>query len=207
MPSRSEMDMPATVTAFVLGVVLIGASVPFLKSKGPDSFAISWSEESFGKASAPNAPTAGTDAMAMVTVMGRYPSNATITFAPCVDPAQPPLQQPATITWSLTKDGQPVAGAKDQTATCANKGPFTVKLGPHPDIGSATGSNATVAGHTAETAGAPANTTYMLTFKWTRPAGATGPLPLPPPTFGTTGTLEVKVWHATANAPGQGATR
>jgi hypothetical protein len=198
MPTRADMDRPATVTAALLGVVLIAVSAPFLASSGASAstYAISWTQERYALNNQV-AGSANADTSVAIAVEGRHPSNATITFNPCTDAAQPPLQQPATITWSLKADSTVLK--ENQQASCASPGPFTVPLHPHPDIGSAEGDNATAAAASAEAYSGL--TTYTLTFRWSRPAGATGPLPLPPPQFSATGTLEVKTWHAVANLP------
>jgi hypothetical protein len=203
MPSRADMDRPATVAAALLGVALIAVSLPFLGSsdEGPAAYAISWAQESHEARSAPNgAPNA--DAVVSVTVEGRHPSNATVTFEPCTDAGAGPLQQPATITWSLREGNNTLR--EGQQASCANNGPFTVPLHPHPDIGTAEGGNATAAAHDAESRAG--SVTYTLTFRYSRPA-APGGLPLPPPAFATTGELEVQVWRAVANEPGQEGAR
>jgi hypothetical protein len=200
MPSRADMDRPATVTAALLGVVLIAVSAPFLASSGSGatSYDISWTQVVAASKSQQNAG-ANTDATAIVTVTGLHPSNATITFETCTDGATPPLQQPATITWSL-KQGATVI-KDNQQASCANNGPFTVALHSHPDVGSAEGRNATEAARSAEEH--DATYSYTLTFRYSRPAGNTGPIPLPPPPFSTNGKVEVKAWHAIANTPPQ----
>jgi hypothetical protein len=198
MPSRADMDRPAIVAAAILGVALIALSAPFLSatSAGAQTFDISWTQATYATSSQQNAG-ANTDAMVTITVEGRHPSNATVTFTPCNDGAAQPLQPPATITWSLKRGATAIK--ENQQASCASPGPFTVPLHGHPDVGSATGDNATNAARSAET--------YLetmpitLTFRYSRPAGATGPLPVPPPAFSTAGRLEVKVWDAVANPP------
>lgn len=200
MPSRADMDRPATVTAALLGVVLIAVSAPFLASSGGGAtrYDISWTQVSYALNNQA-AGAANADTSVSISVEGRHPSNATVTFNPCSDAAQPPLSQPATITWSLKAGNTTLQD--NQQASCANPGPFTVALHPHPDVGSAEGSNATEAARGAEAYAG--KTTYTLTFRWSRPAGATGPLPLPPPAFSTAGRLEIKTWHAIANVPPQ----
>jgi hypothetical protein len=199
MPSRADMDRPATVTAALLGIVLILFSLPFLGAGGggASAYAVSWTEQTYATNNRQNAGQ-GTDATVIITLEARYGSNATVTFEQCNDGAAAPLQQPATITWSLKAGNQTLKDG--QQASCASPGPFTVALGPHPDVGSASGDNATAAARHAETFGAP-TTAYTLTFRYNRPAGATGPIPLPPPAFSTAGKLEVKAWHAIANPP------
>ncbi len=201
MPSRADMDRPATVTAAALGIVLIAVSVPFLGSTGGGAteYLIAWTQETAGSASQPNAGQ-NTDATVRLTVQGRHPSNATIEFNPCNDGAAAPLQQPATITWSLREDNRTLR--ENQQASCANRGPFAVELHPHPDIGSAEGENATAAAESAERHSGVY--TYTLTFRYTRPT-APGGLPLPTPAFSATGNLEVQAWHAIANLPEEGS--
>lgn len=198
MPSRTDMDRPAAVAALVLGVALIAISVPFLSSseEGATVFTITWAQEVYGTESQPSG-AANAETTVTVSVQGRHPSNATISFDPCTDGATPPLQSPAAITWTL-KEGATVL-RENQLASCASNGPFVVPLHGHPDIGQQEGGNATEAAEAAQSY--DRTTVYTLTFRWSRPAGATSPIPLPPPPFATTGELEVQAWNAIANDP------
>jgi hypothetical protein len=108
------------------------------------------------------------------------------------------VSQPASITWSLDENGKAVPGGSG-TASCANQGPFTVKLDKNPDVGRVSAGSQGDAVKAAWSGTSNKTATYTLTFTWSRPAGATGPLPLPAPNFSTQATLEIKDWQATAN--------
>lgn len=202
MSSRADMDRPASVTAALIGLALIAITLPYFLSGGPGggtTYDIAWSQASSGEQSAPRG-AANADTVVTVTVADVVPSNATVLFAPCTDGAQPPLTQPATITWSLREGDRELDGG---STTCADPGPFVVPLDAQPDVGSIEADSAADA---EEAAYGDANrtTTYTLTFRWNRPAGATGPIPLPAPAGPVlTGTLEIQEWRATANAPDQ----
>jgi hypothetical protein len=203
MSSRADMDRPASVTAALIGVALIAITLPYFLSGGPGggtTYDITWSQATAGESSAPSG-AANQDVVVTVTVADRVPSNASVLFAPCTDGAQPPLTQPATITWSVREGDRELDSG---TTTCnADPGPFVVPLDGQPDVGSIEADSASDAEQAAY-GDANRTATYTLTFRWSRPAGATGPLPLPPPAGPLlTGTLEVQEWRATANTPDQ----
>jgi hypothetical protein len=193
------MDKPAAGAALILGVLLIAVSVPFIpRASAAPSYAITWSEGSAGKAQGPSAASPNTDAMVMLTVHDVAPSNASITFNPCTDAGGNAVNPAATITWTLKADGKDVKGGSG-TASCASRGPFTVMLGSHPDVGSAKGPDAKSAAKAAYNGANRTAAEYMLTFRWSRPAGP-APLPLPAAAFSATAVLEIKDWVAAANS-------
>jgi hypothetical protein len=199
------MDRPASVTAAILGVVLIAITVPYFLSGngGATAYTVSWSQPTAGEKSA-NAGAANAPVTVTVPVSSRIPSNATISFQPCQDGAQPPLSSAATITWTL-KEGDRTLD--DGTLTCAQAAtPTVVALGGHPNVASSTADSGSAAERAAESGSLNRSATYTLTFSWSRPGGVGG-LPVPPPAFSVTGSLEVKAWHATANTPDQEAPR
>jgi hypothetical protein len=207
MTSRSEMDRPAIVATALLGIVLIAVSAPFLGSVGSDegtTYNLTWTAVAFDSASAPNGG-AGQEVVVAVTVDNALPATALVSFDPCDDAAQPPLQSPATIAWSLERDGVAVQGGSG-SASCDDFGPFEVALGGHPDVAQVKAASADEAEGKAYGA-TPGPITYTLRYQWTRPAGVTGPLPLPQPAFSTTGVLDIQVWAVTANTMTSEATR
>lgn len=203
MPSRADMDRPASVTAAVLGVVLIGITIPYFvfgDDEGSQEYLITWSESTSGTGQAPSA-AAGSPAEASVTVTDRLPSSAVIEFTPCNDGATAPVQQQAAIAWTLFEGTQ----QKGQgTASCNDSGPFEVAIDPAPDVASMVASSAEEAQAKAYDAASNETATFRLVFSWSRGGG----LPVgPQPAFSTTGTLEIKEWRATANVPDAEAPR
>lgn len=204
MPSRADMDRPASVTAAILGLVLIGITLPYFLlgggGGGETDYTIGWSEATSGTGQAPSA-AAGTAAQATVTVTDRLPSSVVVEFTPCNDGATTPVQQQASIAWTLFEgDAQKGQG----TASCANSGPFPVELDAAPDVASMSAGSADEAEAKAYDAASNETATFRLVFTWTRAGG----LPIgPQPAFSTTGTLEVKEWRATANVPDAEAPR
>ncbi|MHB1262692.1 MAG: hypothetical protein ACYC2H_13375 [Thermoplasmatota archaeon] len=203
MPSRADMDRPASVTAAVLGVVLIGITIPYFVfggGAGETEYAIGWSEATSGTGQAPNA-AAGSPAEATVTVTDGLPSTAIVEFPSCNDGATTPLQQQASITWTLFEGTE----QKGQgTASCDNAGPFPVAIDPAPDVASMSAGSADEAVEKAYDAASNETATFRLVFTWTRGGG----LPIgPQPAFSTTGTLEIQEWRATANVPDAEAPR
>ena len=188
------------VTVIVLGVVLIAVSVPFLRDAGAGGteYVISWDEAESGTTSSATG-AAGAPATIELPVSGILASNATVELTSCNDAGTPPINQPATISWTLFFGS---AQVEDGTASCANQGPFRVALDGHPDVGSATASSPDAAVEEAEGAGEAKTGTYRLEFSWSRPA-APGGLPLPQPAFAATVELTIEEWTAAANVPGQ----
>jgi hypothetical protein len=199
------MDRPASVTAAILGVVLIAITIPYFAfgggGGGGNAYSITWTATTAAEQQAPSG-AANADAVVTVTVTGQ-PAKALIEFDPCADAGGNAVQPAATITWTLREGSRQVGDPG--TASCANNGPFSVDLGNHSDTAEA---NADSAGAAAKSAYGNANhtATYTLTFRWSRPAGP-APLPLPAAAFSTTGHLEIQTWRATANLPDQEAPR
>ena len=203
MSSRADMDRPASVTAALIGVLLIAITIPYFAFGGGGSAAtydITWSEAASATGQAASSPGTGT-AIVEVRVDDRQPSTASIRFSPCADGAVPPVSQPATISWILTEGGEEKGRG---TASCDDAGPFVVELAPQPDVGSVEASSATEAERQAYAAGDNQTVTFRLSFTWARSGG----LPLgPQQPFSTTGQLEVREWRAIANEQGQEAPR
>lgn len=187
------MDKPAIVLSAIIGLVLIGVSLPFLildEGDGQDQFEIMWTQAEAGRDE--GALVMGSTQTFTVTVEAGLPSNATVEVT-CTDGATPPLQPAATVTWELFEgDGTtPI----DSGSGCAVD--ETVRLGGHPDV-------ATAAADSAEDAEQVAmgddlrTVTYRLEVTASRPA-ATGGLPVPPGAFSGTGRLVAEEWLATAN--------
>lgn len=208
MPSRSEMDRPATVAAALFGVVLIAVSVPFLGSVGGGEgteYLITWT--SVDEASE-EGQLSGNSASGSVEVNVEdvVPSVAVIEFDPCNDGFTPPVQSAAQISWVLRWETHEESG----TASCADSGPFEVEIEPEPDVGSAEGGSASAARQAAyAAAGMNETVTFSLEVTVTRPAGQVPPLPLPvgQPTFTATARLTIEAWTASATEPGQEAPR
>lgn len=200
MTSRAAMDRPATVLTAILGVVLIGASLPWLildGDSGDKTYTITW-DQAFHASGQQNVAVTG-QTVVTVPVNDAIPSNATIEFTPCNDGATAPLQQPATISWSLF-EGANVTAIATGTYQCGDDAIEPVALDQHPDVGQVKAGNETEAEEAAEADGVR-STTYRLQVTVSRPA--TAGLPLPPPTFTATAKLTIDTWLANANQPSQ----
>ncbi|HUR26029.1 MAG TPA: hypothetical protein VM327_08475 [Candidatus Thermoplasmatota archaeon] len=223
MPSRADMDRPASVTTALLGVVLIAITIPYfgipflgvdpvIGQGGGTTYAVTWSESSAGTGATAIGP-AGSPQEVNVAVRNQRVSNVTIEVAPCADTAQAPLQQPATLTFTLlfenetAKDG--AGKAIEGQATCNSPGPFTFDVADHPDVGSIEAASSDAAIDQAYDGAGNRTGTYTLQFSWSRPPGTAPPLPIPvaQPAFTGTVTLDVESWRATANEQGQEAPR
>lgn len=188
-----------TVSA-VLGIVLIAGTTPFLfgAEAGSKDFLIAWSESFEGSAQAP-VGAAGSTTTVPVMVTDAQPAKATIQASACNDGATAPLQEPATISWGLFEgDATEAIPGGTGTLSCTSLGPIVVDLTPHADIGEVASANAADARAEAYEAGVNRTVEYQLRFTWSRPA-APGGLPLPPPAFTATVSIEVTSWTATAN--------
>ena len=205
MPSRSDMDRPASAVAAIAGVVLIAVSLLlFAFVVGGDegkTYDIAWTEAPETMATAVIGASGAPQEVVLV-VRDALASNLTIQIDGCTDTAQAPVQQDAVLTYTLEyenqtaqSDGQPIEGQLTCDAPSA-----TFQVADHPDVGSASGANADEA--EAEAYGTGNETgTYVLQFSWSRPAGNVPPIPLPvgQPVFTGTMSLEVLSWRATAN--------
>ena len=214
MSSRADMDRPARVTAAILGIVLIVVTIPYFVfggGGGGATYDITWTEVQAGSSDVGIGPQ-NTPQEANVAVRDQLISNVTIQIVGCADTANP-LQQPATMTYTLLyenetaqdADGQPIEG----TASCSLAGPFRFQVADHPDIGSVEADSADAAVDEAFRGGGNRTGTYTLQFSWSRPSGPVPPLPLPvgQPAFTGTVSLELESWRATANEQGQEAPR
>lgn len=195
------MDKPAVVLSAIIGLVLIGVSLPFLvldDGEGQDRFEIVWTQ---GEAGADEGALVMSDTQTFtVTVDAGLPSNATVQVT-CTDGATPPLQPAATVTWELFEGDSttPI----DSGSGCAVDD--TLRLGGHPDVASAAADSAEDAEGIAM--GDDLRTvTYRLEVTASRPA-APGGLPVPPGAFTGTGRLVVDEWIATANPATQEGSR
>lgn len=215
MPSRDDMDRPAMVTAAILGFVLIAVTIPYFAfggGGGGATYDITWTEVGAGSSDVAIGP-ANTPQQASVPVRDQLVSNVTIAIVGCADSAQAPVQQPATLTYTLLyenetakdSDGADIEGQ----ASCANDGPFTFEVAAHPDVGSVDASSSDAAVDDAFRGGGNRTGTFTLQFSWSRPAGQVPPLPIPggQPAFTGTVSLEVEAWRATANERAQEAPR
>ena len=215
MSSRADMDRPASVTAAILGVVLIAITIPYFAfggGGGGATYDITWTEVSYGSADTAIGP-ANTPQTLPVAVRDQLVSNVTIEITVCADSAQAPLQQDAVLTYTLLwenetaedSDGNPIEGQ----ATCDSAGPFRFEVAGHPDIGSVQADSQDAAIDEAFREASNRTGTYQLQFSWARPAGQVPPLPIPvgQPTFTGTMSLEVESWRATANEQTQEAPR
>jgi hypothetical protein len=211
MPSRDDMDRPAMVTAAILGFALIAVTIPYFAfggAGGGTTYDIAWSEVGAGSSDVAIGP-ANAPQQASVAVRDQLVSNVTIEIVGCADPAQQPVQQPATLSYTLLyenetakdSDGADIEGQ----ASCANDGPFTFEVAAHPDVGSVDASSTDAAVDEAFRSAANRTGTFTLQFSWSRPAGQVPPLPIPggQPAFTGTVSLDVESWRAVANEQGQ----
>lgn len=207
MPSRADMDRPATAAAASLGVVLIAAGVLLFVATAPaaaKTFTIAWTQTA-APGGSKDAPFAGNGQKASVpvTVSGAL-SNVTVKMAACSD--TPGLGgSPAAITYELFKDNKSVAQG---SAPCQQGNVKTLQLHPHPDAGKADGADAAAAETAAYGAKGYSNAThtFRLDFSWSRPAGTVPTLPVGGAQFAGRMGIEVQEWKATANLP-QGASK
>src|SRR5687768_2551177 len=167
MSSRADMDRPAMVTAALLGVVLIAITIPYFTGGGAgggaQQYSITWSEAT----AASNDGTTGAanqEQSFEVEVTDVNPANAVVELTSCNDGAVA-IQQPATISWTLTWENHNEAG----TASCAQQGPFENAVEPQPDVASAEGTSDEDA-RAAAYAAADGNetVTFTLTYEWSR---------------------------------------
>lgn len=199
MTSRSTMDRPAQVTAALFGVALIGVSLLLFvlvdDEASGNRYTITWSETEHASTQGALAG-AGSVLTLTVPVTDAQPSNATIEFPTCTDGATAPVQQAATISWSIF-EGDGTTAIDSGTTTCAAASVVRVRLAGHADIGEVTADSDDEAKEMAEDDGAR-STSYRLETQWSR-QGAPGGLPLPAPAFSATAKLTVLEWVAAAN--------
>jgi len=207
MPSRADMDRPASVTAAILGVVLIGITIPYFAfggGAGGDDYAITWSQADAGSKEGP----VGTQVSRIEVPVGNVrASNLTVQFDPCNDNTVQGLYGDVTITFRVLDGTTEVASG---TANCDNNGPFAFPLEAQPDVGEIAAGSASDALKSLWAANDDANrtTTYVLEVSSQR-GGSTVPVTPPAggPSFSATARLEVQAWRATANVPDAEAPR
>ncbi len=197
MTDRSTFDRPATVTAAVLGVVLIGVSAPFtaqLWNETADTWVVSWVPEDLAATSVPVAGTSGTQS-AQFTVEGRHVAVLTVTLPSCVDAFQAPVQSGGTITWSLSSGGEELAS---ETVSCADADgyAFAVEVHAAPSLGEVEAASREDAEEAAaETLASLRETvTYDLEVVWSHPATLPVPLPAGEPTFDAEVAVTPSAW-------------
>lgn len=202
MTSRTDMDRPATVFAAVVGVALIAVSLPFLITNegGLERYNLAWRQVEDGSA---DAPFAGNGQTATVTLAASgLLSNITVTMLSCVD--QRNLDPPASITWTLFKDG---ASYDQGTASCPNNvgDVKTIALHGHPDKGSVTADSASGAEAKSYSDSRYPNATheFRLEFRWSRTSNVPAGLPVGSSTFSGRMGLRADEWRVTANAQDQ----
>lgn len=207
MPSRADMDRPASVTAAVLGLVLIGITIPYFLfggGGGSQDYAISWSE---AEASSKEGPVGAQVSRIEAPVSDVRASSLTVEFEPCDDNTVQGLYGAVTITFRLL-DG--TTEIDSGTATCGNSGPFNFPLAAQPDVGEFSADSSAEAIESLWAANRDANrtTTYVLEVSSQR-GGSTVPVTPPAggPSFSATARLEVNAWRATANVPDAEAPR
>lgn len=202
MSSRTDMDKPATILAAVIGLVLIGVSLPFLildGNEGGQRYSIAWAGVPAENGQAQRALSGTGTVEVPIRFDSIIPSNATIAIT-CNDTFTAPVQNAATVTWQLERNGTVV----DQGTGCPSN--ERVALGTHPDVGAATADSADEAVEAAEGDAAVA-AEFVLVVTVARQASPGGGLPVGQPTFTGQATLTIEEWSATANEPGQEATR
>lgn len=207
MSSRADMDRPASVTAAILGVLLIAITIPYFAfggGGGGATYGITWSEVPAGSSDAAIGP-AGTPQSSSVAVRDQLVSNVTVEIVGCADTAQQPVQQDAVLTYTLLYENETAEDSSGQAiegqATCDSPGPFAFEVAGHPDVGSVDAGSADAAVDEAFRDASNRTGTYQLQFSWSRPAGQVPPLPLPvgQPAFTGTVSLGLESWRATAN--------
>jgi hypothetical protein len=207
MTDRKDMDRPATATAAVLGVALIGLSAVLFAVTGGGGaegrYSIAWTE---GNVAAETAQFAaqGQTATLEIDVADRLVSNATVAMS-CTDNEGTPPRGPATITWRLLRDGTEVSSGNGNCNGFEQK----VPLGGHPDVAEADGPADHALEHAYEDA-TNMTATYTLEVTYTR-SGGTGNLPgqiqVVQPSLTGNVSLTILQWEATATEKPEGDVR
>jgi len=202
MPTRAEMDKPATTIAAVLGIVIILGSLPFTviafcdkngcggEAVIPKDYDVTWGALAFGHATA-DVANGRLASEAGVPVQDKLLANATLAVpAGCTDEynTQADLgQQPAVFNYTLVRrlaggTDEPVQGGSGSFACTedvkANGLQVEVPLRDHPNIALVQGNSSAEATAKAWAAN-PANDTaeYVLSLTAYRPPSQ---VPLPP---------------------------
>ena len=202
------MDRPASVTAAILGVVLIAVSAPFaLDLVGNDrTFLLTWTEGALAEASADSAAEGETVAAEAATT-DDMTSTLVVTAPTCTDGASAPLQEPARLTWTLRRSGVS-SPLETGSLTCSDAADYeeSVVVTMRPELAKVSAGDDGEAKRAAlgRFAHLRESSTYTLEFTWDRPSVV--PLPLPgqaQPAFDATMRLEVRHWDVVANEKGQ----
>jgi hypothetical protein len=194
MTNRREWDLPATMIAVVLGLLIIGASLPFTvqaycRQNGcggeppavPKQFDVAWQKVDAASAPLLRLDNGHHDGTSSVDVTATLVATVQVTAVGCdSDRFNPQLgQKPATITWTLKGGSKPATGH----FTCADlHGPVFLLNLSAPDIGRIDAQDLAAARASLWGKAAPANTTatYTLTASWVRPPSTVEP-PVPVP--------------------------
>jgi len=192
MPSRSEMDKPAAVLTAVVAVALIAVSAPFTMQwwgEGTTEYEVDWESAETASAQARLTGSAQTQ-RAEIPAGDVLTSFVNVTVTQCTDPAAPPLQSPASISWVLTYE-------EGGNGTELGRGSFSCQQMPEegfartarPSLGAREVERSTddeeraaarAAIWDADLLGGLNETgTYVLEVSSTRPAGAIPGLPAP----------------------------
>lgn len=202
MPSRSDLDMPATVIAAVIGVAIIAVALPFTISafpQTPKSYDATWGERAIDTKTL-TVPTETGTYRATVAGSDFQPASIKVEVQ-CSDSFNANLQQQAaTLRVKLTRAGA-AAALKEETLPCAD-GSFTVTLGSHADVAGAQANSAETAEKVVWLDAMAGNTTatYTLEVAPSRPPSGVPTLPVTPPTS-LTATLRVTLnaWDVAMN--------
>ena len=206
MTSRNDMDRPATVLSASLGVVLIAVSIVLFLFVGDGDgtrYNIAWTEVEVAQGDNTFAAQGTTQTASLTTPFAQV-SNVTVTMD-CADTPGTPAR-PATVSWTLKEGSETLASG---TAACASDDEVQrVAIAPHADVGSVSAGSASEAEDEAYDAGDNETRTFTLEFSYTRPAAPGGiGLPVGAPSINGGMGLVAEAWLATANEPGQEATR
>jgi len=195
MTDRKQMDRPAMAFTFVLGVVLVGASLPFTIQEWPKDprWNVSWSEDPAGSASAPLS-TDGAPVTVQVTATDALVADAIFELT-CTDTTGA-LGQPAQVDWSIEDDDGNVLGGGTDVACAAAE--HEVHVVPMPERSSVRAPDEAEGAKEVYAGLDNATVTYTLTVSWSRPDGQVPPLGLPvgAPTLVGEAKLTVNRWVA-----------
>jgi hypothetical protein len=200
MTDRKDMDRPATVSAAVLGVVLIAISLPFLfgsAAAGGKAYALAWSQTEAKQGDAPFAGNGQTASFALPPITGLF-SNVTVTMVACSDTHPNPAEAAATISWELDKDN---VSFQTGSATCRAGDVQTFTLHPHPDVASEKAASPADAESKAWATPGYHNATHVfaLKFSYSRATSPASGLPGVGSTFAGRMGIKVQQWTVVAN--------
>lgn len=208
MTTRSDHDLPATIIAAVVGVLIIAAALPFTIAafpQTPKSYDATWGERAVDTEAITVAAATGTY-KATLSATDFQPASIMVETTGCSDSANPSLQQsPASLRVVLRRDGSSdVLHQVDfPCSEATSKGTFTVSLGSHYDIAGAQAQNAETAEKIVWLDAVAANTTASYTLEVTPsraassiPPGLPGPLA---PTLAASLKVTLNGWDVTLN--------